>query len=393
MFSRHGRVWRRNTFERHGVALAARRRRGSVRLLHRRRARRPASGGVLFRCPPGARSPSAERSGHVTRRRATGRRRRLRRMVSERRRRHRRPRGPRTESSVRSPRGGPDFLDLLDRSQHCYSTGALAARAGAQNASRFVTRAPCRDGIVSENRRRGRPPAGRARLAAGATFRVAAQCLSPAPRVPPPPGRARASPLFSRSSLTPSAPRVSPSVARRPLPGPAPVAVPRRLGDRSTLVPRRAVADVVRRHPCSPSPAPTAARFPAIFDSRSCAWGHVRAAPRAARGEPRRRALGGCACSSSGPSARDDRGAADQGASRAPGVAACAAGSEYGGARPPAPPRSNRAAARRCGLCAPSSAASYAPARRSSSAEGTATSGNRKIPVVAWPSKWERRSF
>jgi len=46
-----------------------------------------------------------------------------------------------------------------------------------------------------------------------------------------------------------------------------------------------------------------------------------RAAPRA----PRRWSARRRACSSSGPSARDDRGAADQGASRALGVAACAA--------------------------------------------------------------------
>jgi hypothetical protein len=47
---------------------------------------------------------------------------------------------------------------------------------------------------------------------------------------------------------------------------------------------------------------------------------HARSSRRAARRSARRRA-----CSSSGPSARDDRGAADQGASRALGVAACAA--------------------------------------------------------------------
>ena len=148
------------------------------------------------------------------------------------------------------------------------------------------------------------------------------------PRVPPPLG-APEPPLFSRSSHAERAAYQPRCRSRVRFPSPPPVAVPQRLGDERLV--RRAVADVVREHRARPVPRPPPLASPPSLSSRSSrgvtsAPRHARSSRRAARRSARRRA-----CSSSGPSARDDRGAADQGASRALGVAACAAARGYGG--------------------------------------------------------------
>ena len=238
-----------------------------------------------------------------------------------------RARSPRTESSVRSPRGGP-FLDLLDRSRFFappldwYPSPRAETRAKTRPLRHTrALRAIRRD--RQRNRRRGRRDGGETSRD-DATIRASPRrCLYLTPRVPPPLGAPEPPALltlFSRRARRVSAPV---SLAG-PLPG------PRRPSPCRSASATNASYD---------APSPTSSANTALAQSRAhrrllpppslssrssrgvtSAPRHARSSRRAARRSARRRA-----CSSSGPSARDDRGAADQGASRALGVAACAA--------------------------------------------------------------------